>query len=202
MSTVSVTPGQTFTITAKINPSPPSCGNGADIWIDAGSGPIALARGGIGGGLWGFSGGAGGSAADSLGDVTHSGGHGGAGMFVGPAEETSPSAGGGGGGMGQSSLTGYPANPQRFSIRSQAWPAMTTPAAAVGSGSIRCQAVARSLRIGGAPTYGYRGGGGGSGLNYLFCGGGNWGFGGPATYEVWLRGRAPRISTYCRKTVF
>ena len=96
----SVTPGQTFTITAKINPSPPSCGNGADIWIDAGSGPIALARGGIGGGLWGFSGGAGGSAADSLGDVTHSGGHGGAGMFVGPAEETSPSAGGGGGGIG------------------------------------------------------------------------------------------------------
>lgn len=42
-----------------------------------------------------------------------------------------------------------------------------------------------------APTYGYRGGGGGSGLNYLFCGGGNWGFGGPATYEVWLEGPCP-----------
>ena len=45
MLTLSVTPGQTFTIHAQINYSPPSFGNGPDIWIDGGSGPIVAGAG-------------------------------------------------------------------------------------------------------------------------------------------------------------
>lgn len=100
--TLSVTPGQSFTVTVGARGAGGAAGDnngtaGGDTWF--GSTATLLARGGAGG-VGGVSGagGAGGSAATSVGDVTYAGGAGAAG--------TASASGGGGGAAGDAAAGG------------------------------------------------------------------------------------------------